>query len=239
MVKIASLIGRRINIELWFDDFATRDGRCLWVGFASHRKALTELVMGVPMETLTDNNLASDNRFSRLREELQSSLALRPISEKYSTGHNYYGIYDLVGSEDTAAIATSFVKDVLKSVRDFQVDDGAADYRSIENRLKVAWHLRRERDPKLARDRKERDGYRCQICRYTLDEIYGDIGRGFAEAHHIGWLSKLDGPIENSIDNLQTVCPNCHRMLHKMSGKPSDTQKLQQELRRRGMLATA
>jgi predicted HNH restriction endonuclease len=36
------------------------------------------------------------------------------------------------------------------------------------------------------------------------------------------WIKRLKGETVNSQDDLITVCANCHRMLHRLKGKPED-----------------
>lgn len=53
--------------------------------------------------------------------------------------------------------------------------------------------------------------YRCQICGENFGENYGtDI----AEAHHIRPFSKS---VDNSSDNILILCPNHHRLIHKLN----------------------
>jgi hypothetical protein len=230
-VDIASLEGRPISIELWFDNFATTDGRCLWAGFSSERKRpmrqlIKELPDFQPEKTLNDEDLGSDAEFSKLKQPLNKSLALKRVFENYSSGHSFFGIYDLTNSDVEATVGTRFLKDILRVTPGFQLDDGADDYRAVENRQIVARHLLRERNSELAKRCKVRDDYRCRICSSKFEDTYGDIGREFAEAHHRIPLSKIKGEIENTPVNLITVCANCHRMLHRMSGDPSDIKEL-------------
>ena len=56
----------------------------------------------------------------------------------------------------------------------------------------------------------------------TFEQVWTAGGREFAEAHHIIPLSRLQGSIERTPEHLVTVCANCHRMLHHMSGQPGD-----------------
>jgi len=59
-------------------------------------------------------------------------------------------------------------------------------------------------------------GYKCQICEFDFEKVYGEIGKNFIHVHHkvdisiIGENYKVD-PIKDLIP----VCPNCHAMLHK------------------------
>ena len=101
-------------------------------------------------------------------------------------------------------------------------------YSAIENRAKVVQHLARERSYKLAIVAKTRDGFTCQICSFNFAEAYGELGRGFAEAHHIVPLSNLRKGVTTRATDLICVCSNCHRMLHRMDGHPSDVNRLRQ-----------
>lgn len=63
-------------------------------------------------------------------------------------------------------------------------------------------------------------GYRCSICSFDFENIYGEIGKDFIHVHHVKPLSEIDGQYKiNPIEDLRPVCPNCHSMLHKR--KPS------------------
>ncbi len=73
-----------------------------------------------------------------------------------------------------------------------------------------------------------RIGYRCQICDFLFADHYGKLlGDAFAEAHHIRPLGKQTGQVKTTVGDLITVCSNCHRMLHRMEGKPGDIKRLQ------------
>ncbi len=95
-----------------------------------------------------------------------------------------------------------------------------------ENRKVVTSHLRRERSRLLATECKIRDKYTCQVCGFRFGNIYGKLGDGFAEAHHKVPLSKLKEGVTTRLEDLITVCANCHRMLHRMEGKQDDFKKL-------------
>ena len=75
---------------------------------------------------------------------------------------------------------------------------------------------------KYERNRINRDlclqnkGYRCSICGFDFEELYGSIGRHFIHVHHIVPVSQI-GPdyVINPVKDLIPVCPNCHAMLHR------------------------
>jgi len=58
-------------------------------------------------------------------------------------------------------------------------------------------------------------GYTCQICKKSLEDIYGEIGKNFIHVHHINFLANTKGTHKvDPIKDLIPVCPNCHSMLH-------------------------
>lgn len=85
---------------------------------------------------------------------------------------------------------------------------------------------RRERDSRIRRLAIEialRDSagkLRCQACKMSFEEAYGELGRDFIEAHHIDPLSngarEIDLSDEASVkDYIALLCSNCHRMIHR------------------------
>lgn len=59
-------------------------------------------------------------------------------------------------------------------------------------------------------------GYKCLICGFDFEDVYGAIGRRFIHVHHVIPVSQI-GPdyIINPVVDLIPVCPNCHAMLHR------------------------
>ena len=102
-------------------------------------------------------------------------------------------------------------------------DQGFADevetYLAAEGRAILRTHLRRERSKKLVRLFKSRlENYLCTICEFDFYSAYGELGKGYIEAHHIVHVSKLEAGTETKIEDLAAVCANCHRMLHRSDG---------------------
>lgn len=90
-----------------------------------------------------------------------------------------------------------------------------------EGKIKERIHISRERNAELVRQVKsnalKRDAcLECACCGFDFLATYGEVGRGFIEAHHTKPISSLheDGE-ETSIDDLVLVCSNCHKMLHR------------------------
>ena len=175
----------------------------------------------------------------RLHDPLTRAQFNRPIYEQYRGIYFFFGIYHPTPSATTrgdrlaARRASAFFLDVLSCLpkRPTQRKDFGIYPRS-ENRRVVISHIARERDSLLAEDCKIRDNYTCQVCSLRFEDLYGDLGREFAEAHHLVPLSRLKGEVMSTIGDLATVCANCHRMLHHMDGKSGDIAELRRIVHR-------
>ena len=106
-------------------------------------------------------------------------------------------------------------KDLLPTASTAEEDDEKGfDY---EDLTKLKEHKRIERNRKLAEKAKKFHGYTCQACGFNFEERYGEIGKGFIEAHHLTPLSELKGqkiPLDPQKD-FAVLCSNCHRMIHR------------------------
>jgi predicted HNH restriction endonuclease len=123
--------------------------------------------------------------------------------------------------------AAAFFEDVARALPNAKAEEDQNDvYPRFENRKLVVSHLHRERSKLLAAECKIRDGYECRVCALRFEDTYGKLGSEFAEAHHLIPLSRLKENERTSLEDLATVCANCHRMLHKMRGVRGDLLKL-------------
>lgn len=109
------------------------------------------------------------------------------------------------------------------------------DLRSFpEGAEKRRLHLIRERNQVVVAQAKtlglHRDPLlRCQVCGFSFAERYGEVGRGFIEAHHTLPVAQLKKGSRTRVDDIALVCSNCHRMIH--SGEKSlEIDELRQQL---------
>lgn len=97
---------------------------------------------------------------------------------------------------------------------------------AVEGALRVALvrHRRREqklREAKIAQASKSGAGHlRCEVpgCGFDFLEAYGEIGRDYAQVHHLKQLSDLESPTRTTLKDLAVVCANCHAMIHRGGG---------------------
>lgn len=102
---------------------------------------------------------------------------------------------------------------------------------SIDERRQYRLHRALERRGKTSELVKRHHGTRCRACGLSFAELYGHLGDGYIEAHHLRPLSSLrPGEIVtyDIASDFCVLCANCHRMIHRLAD-PSDLD----ELRRR------
>jgi 5-methylcytosine-specific restriction protein A len=114
----------------------------------------------------------------------------------------------LAGAHEFAAHGISIAAD--------EEDDEEAE----EGRILTALHNRRERQPALVRKKKQQvikqtGALECEVCQFDFASHYGKLGEGFAECHHGRPVSSLTAGDKTKISDLQVLCANCHRMLHR------------------------
>lgn len=81
-------------------------------------------------------------------------------------------------------------------------------------------HTDRERDSrvsKLAKEIRFNDDkfLRCDVCGFSFVEVYGELGKGFIEAHHVIPISSMNEGQETDIKDIALICSNCHSMIHR------------------------
>src|SRR5262249_18460908 len=89
-----------------------------------------------------------------------------------------------------------------------------------EGKVLYRLHRLRERNRDLVKLVKEKavDEHGrlfCAVCTFDFADVYGEIGRGFIECHHLLALADLLAEQATRPSDLALVCPNCHRMIHR------------------------
>lgn len=140
------------------------------------------------------------NRGSKLDEEIWNEFAADP-SKLRRTAELIKESYTIVQT-----ISSENISD----------DDGEFSEGKILTRL----HKLRERNSRLSKKKKDKvlketKKLECEVCGFDFYNVYGDLGYGFAECHHIIALSSVAAGHKTKISDLAIICANCHRMLHR------------------------
>lgn len=61
-------------------------------------------------------------------------------------------------------------------------------------------------------------GYKCSVCSFNFESMYGPIGKNYIHVHHLVPLAEIGTEYEiDPLHDLVPICPNCHAMIHKTS----------------------
>jgi putative restriction endonuclease len=96
------------------------------------------------------------------------------------------------------------------------MQDGAdAFIDAAEGRVALRIHLRRERSRRLVEAFKAQlEAPVCEACGMNSNEVYGDLGGDYIEAHHKVPVAALDDSTRTRLSDLAALCANCHRIIH-------------------------
>jgi len=122
-------------------------------------------------------------------------------------------------------------QEAIKRYRDFLIEAQFKDDNSEtdaelsayegEERLIFIKHRKREkllRDAKTAEAKKLAKGrLKCEVpgCGFDFETVYGELGRDYAQVHHLKPLRDRTTPSETKLTDLAVVCANCHAMIHR------------------------
>jgi 5-methylcytosine-specific restriction protein A len=85
-----------------------------------------------------------------------------------------------------------------------------------EGSVRTVFVDRRERNPLARRACLDHWGTKCVVCDFDFGQVYGELGTGYIEVHHLTPLAEARENHEvDPIRELRPVCPNCHAMLHR------------------------
>lgn len=90
---------------------------------------------------------------------------------------------------------------------------------ALEGNPKLVTHLRRERDPSLAKRKKchirtQHGKLFCEACGRDHSD-YGALADNVFEVHHTRPLAKYKKAEKTKLSDLGVLCSNCHRAIHR------------------------
>jgi putative restriction endonuclease len=55
----------------------------------------------------------------------------------------------------------------------------------------------------------------CEVCGFDFYQIYGELGDGYIEGHHVIPISELNEGDKTRVEDIVMLCANCHRIIHQ------------------------
>lgn len=86
--------------------------------------------------------------------------------------------------------------------------------KTTEGMMKEVTFFRRQRNRAIRNQCAARDNYTCQVCGFSFEKTYGERGKEYIEVHHLKSLSSYDDEHDIELDDLISLCSNCHSMIH-------------------------
>lgn len=105
-------------------------------------------------------------------------------------------------------------------LRDVAAERPDQEEEAIEGDRRLIAHYRRERNPILARKKKDAargrsGGLKCECCGKDSRETFPSIEADLWEVHHRKPLSQAKQSVRTTLADLAVLCPTCHRAIHR------------------------
>lgn len=85
---------------------------------------------------------------------------------------------------------------------------------ATEGMMKEVVFFRKQRNRAIRNQCAARDKYTCRVCGFNFEKVYGERGKKFIEVHHLKPLASYDEEHNVELDDLISLCSNCHSMIH-------------------------
>lgn len=131
------------------------------------------------------------------------------------------------GRADIAELEAYFVADIVGDLPELgRIEPPGAvpaiefSAKAVEGEWRLVAHLEQERNTALSTAKKKAvlsatGRLRCEACSFDFLELYGALGDGFCEVHHVRPLSERAAGLETSLEDLAVLCSNCHSIIHR------------------------
>lgn len=129
---------------------------------------------------------------------------------------------DIVSSLSNQGFSSNTIeKESDKDYSGLIIEEGSIDKRTTTQRNRS----NKLRGIAISEFKKQHNGeLLCVVCGFNFHSTYGEIGKDFIEIHHLEPMHLMDiegeqTTLEEAIKKIVTVCPNCHRMIHRVKEK--------------------
>jgi 5-methylcytosine-specific restriction protein A len=173
-------------------------------------------------------NPTDSSQWPHTWQSLEIRLASRPFDRTDASAEREFREV-LFLCEGMLALVLSLAAEPISTVEAHEIDPSTAGY--PEGALVRVVANRYERDPRNRALAIAIHGTICRGCGFDFEAVYGAIGRGYIELHHVVPVAKMGEHYRvNPTTDLVPVCPNCHAMLHRRN-PPLTVEQLQRLIR--------
>lgn len=128
---------------------------------------------------------------------------------------------EYVGRNADLTAAAKEIREAIETADEAEVGQlpVVPPYEGEEGGIIITLHKRYERDRRLITEKKRAakaaGELRCQVCPFDFEKRYGELGADFIEVHHTRPVHTLTPGSKTKLEDLATLCSNCHRMAHR------------------------
>lgn len=153
-----------------------------------------------------------------------------PNKPKYPGQNNptYFTLYELLSKEDGLEKSLLDIKyseedDEKNILIDEDIFEGSKVTVSVN---------KYERSKRARQACLNHYGYKCSVCGFDFEEVYGEVGKKVIEVHHLKPVYSIGKEYRvNPIKDLIPVCSNCHTIIHKRK-IPFTIEEMKQKLKK-------
>lgn len=205
----------QLIIEPAINDNAIKEGKNKYIFFHSN-------LGNFPKEEAQEGEIKSQKSCEALRlcfenpENLSKILDnLIEIKRKVKSSHSLPASHNQIDGAQAKSESESSLDSLVEKTESENSYDGDVTTRcAVEGGKTLVFSPRYERDQGLRESALKIHGYVCGVCGFNFEKSYGELGKDFIEVHHI--IPVSEGVRENNPANLIPLCPNCHRMIHRL-----------------------
>jgi 5-methylcytosine-specific restriction protein A len=163
----------------------------------------------IELHPASGSRLSPDYEAGNIRAKFYKAGEIPPERELIEDLSAMLDLYDALTYGDTSTLAIAP-----------EGDEPSLDFEDLR---RVRLHSRVERNQRLAKKVKALKGYKCEACNFDYEEIYGELGKGYIEAHHLTPISQLKNQVVQMDPqrDFAVLCASCHRMIHRYT-RPDD-----------------
>jgi len=157
--------------------------------------------------------------FMRLDPEVEGSGLPNGARLEEEVWNTYAKEHDLLRRE--AALLIEHIRATSPSTNTTNLPDLESD-EDLESEGDPRTYVHRSYERKSGNRKRKIDSIKkrglpivCECCGFDFEKTYGERGREFIEVHHAVPVSELGAAQKLRLSDLNLLCSNCHRMVHR------------------------